>query len=90
MNDRSDKAATGLSGLAALVAASSEHGASGKGLPPVHLWNPDYCGEIGMRIARDGTWFYQGSPIGRKPLVRLFSTVLRKDGGRQDLSRHTG
>ena len=64
----------GLSGLEALIAQSSE-----KGLPPVHLWNPDYCGEIGMRIASDGTWFYQGSPIGRKPLVRLFSTVLRKD-----------
>ncbi|QHF02503.1 DUF1285 domain-containing protein [Pseudomonas asturiensis] len=51
-----------------------------KGLPPVHLWNPDFCGDIDMRIARDGTWHYQGTPIGRKPMVRLFSTILRRDG----------
>lgn len=50
-----------------------------KGPPPVHLWNPPYCGDIGMRIAGDGTWFYAGSPIGRKPLVKLFASVLRKD-----------
>ncbi|PHX40032.1 proteophosphoglycan precursor [Pseudomonas sp. NZIPFR-PS5] len=53
---------------------------SGKGLPPVHLWNPDFCGDIDMRIARDGTWFYLGTPIGRKPMVRLFSTIIRRDG----------
>ena len=47
--------------------------------PPVHLWNPPYCGDIGMRIAGDGTWFYANSPIGRKPLVKLFASVLRKD-----------
>ncbi len=47
--------------------------------PPVHLWNPDFCGDLDMRIARDGTWFYMGSPIGRKPLVKLFSGVLRLD-----------
>lgn len=51
-----------------------------KGLPPVHLWNPAFCGDIDMHIARDGTWFYQGTPIGRKPMVRLFSTILRRDG----------
>ncbi len=50
-----------------------------KGLPPVHLWNPDFCGDIDMRIARDGTWYYQGTPIGRKPMVRLFSTIIRRD-----------
>ncbi len=50
-----------------------------KKLPPVHLWNPDFCGDIDMRIARDGTWFYMGTPIGRKPMVKLFSTVLRYD-----------
>ena len=49
-------------------------------LPPVHLWNPDFCGDIDMRLARDGTWFYMGTPIGRKRMVRLFSTVLRLDG----------
>lgn len=53
---------------------------SGKGLPPVHLWNPDFCGDIDMRIARDGTWYYLGTPIGRKPMVRLFSTIIRRDG----------
>jgi hypothetical protein len=47
--------------------------------PPVHLWNPDFCGDLDIRIARDGTWYYLGSPIGRKPLVRLFSGVLRLD-----------
>ena len=52
---------------------------SQKGLPPVHLWNPEFCGDIDIRIARDGTWYYMGSPIGRQRLVRLFSTVLRKD-----------
>jgi hypothetical protein len=50
-----------------------------KGLPPVEKWNPPFCGDLDMRIARDGTWFYLGSPIGRKRLVRLFSTVLRHD-----------
>ncbi|CAM4125089.1 hypothetical protein CCOS865_01490 [Pseudomonas reidholzensis] len=52
----------------------------GKGPAPVHLWNPDFCGDIDMRIARDGTWFYQGTPIGRKPMVRLFSNIIRRDG----------
>ncbi|SEQ73713.1 hypothetical protein SAMN04488092_11226 [Thalassovita taeanensis] len=52
----------------------------GKGLPPVHLWNPPFCGDLDMRIARDGTWFYLGTPIGRPELVRLFSTILRRDG----------
>lgn len=51
----------------------------GNKLPPVHLWNPPLCGEMDMRIARDGTWYYRGSPIGRKSMVRLFSTVLRHD-----------
>jgi len=50
-----------------------------RGPAPVHLWNPPYCGEIDMRIARDGTWFYNRTPIGRPALVKLFSSVLRKD-----------
>ena len=50
-----------------------------KGQPPVHLWNPPFCGDIDMRIAQDGTWFYMNSPIGRKPLVQLFASVLRHD-----------
>ncbi len=51
-----------------------------RGPAPVHLWNPPYCGEIDMRIAADGTWFYCGSPIGRLPLVQLFASILRRDG----------
>ncbi|WP_275627169.1 DUF1285 domain-containing protein [Pseudomonas sp. 273] len=51
-----------------------------KGLPPVHLWNPPFCGDIDMRIARDGTWYYLGTPIGRKPMVKLFSSIIRRDG----------
>ena len=52
-------------------------------LPPVEKWNPSHCGDSEMRIARDGTWFHQGSPIGRPAMVRLFSTILRRepDGG---------
>jgi uncharacterized protein len=53
-----------------------------RGPAPVHLWNPPDCGDIDMRIAADGTWFYCGSPIGRAPLVRLFSSILRKDSDR--------
>src|SRR3954447_18595510 len=53
--------------------------AAGRKLPPVEKWNPTHCGEIDIRIAKDGTWFHVGTPIGRKELVRLFSTILRKD-----------
>ncbi len=60
--------------------ANAAKAASKKGLPPVHLWDPPFCGNLDMRIARDGTWFYLGTPIGRKPLVKLFSTILRRDG----------
>jgi uncharacterized protein len=56
-----------------------EVAAGGKTHPPVHLWNPPFCGDIDMRIAQDGTWFYMNSPIGRKPLFTLFSSVLRHD-----------
>jgi len=48
-------------------------------LPPVDKWNPDRCGHSDMRIARDGTWFHQGTPIRRPAMVRLFSTVLRRE-----------
>jgi hypothetical protein len=63
-------------GLEALISRAAR---AGKGLPPVHRWNPDFCGDLDMEIKRDGTWFYLGTPIGRMPLVQLFSTVLRKD-----------
>ena len=58
---------------------ASARAAKGRGLPPVHDWNPPFCGDLDMRIARDGTWFYLGTPIGRPELVRLFSTILRRD-----------
>jgi hypothetical protein len=67
-------AGASIAGLEELVRA-----AAAKGLPPVERWNPPYCGDIGMAIKADGTWFYQGSPIGRKPLVKLFASVLRRD-----------
>src|ERR1700678_2512969 len=65
---------TGLDGVAAVVKQ-----APGRGLPPVHLWHPAHCGQIDIVIAKNGQWFHEGSPIGREALVRLFSTVLRKD-----------
>ena len=60
--------------------AAAARAATKKGPPPVHLWNPDFCGDIDMRIARDGTWFYLGTPIGRAPLVKLFSSILKREG----------
>ena len=65
--------------LARLFEAVGAAAASGRGPAPVHLWNPSNCGDIDIRIARDGTWFYEGTPIGRPALVRLFSTVMRRD-----------
>jgi hypothetical protein len=64
----------GLEGVAAAARAAGE-----RGLPPVHLWHPAHCGEIDIRIRKDGVWFHEGTPIGREALVRLFSTVLRLD-----------
>ena len=60
--------------------AASAKAASKKGPPPVHMWDPPFCGDLDMRIARDGTWFYLGTPIGRKPLVRLFSSIIKREG----------
>jgi hypothetical protein len=65
-------------GLEGVIAAAGGQ-APGRGLPPVHLWHSAHCGEIDIRIRRDGLWFHEGVPIGREPLVRLFSTVLRLD-----------
>jgi hypothetical protein len=50
--------------------------------PPVHLWNPPFCGDLDMRIAADGTWFYLKTPIGRPALVKLFASVLKREGNR--------
>ena len=71
---------TGMDAIASEAAKAAK-----RGPPPVHLWNPPFCGDLDMRIARDGTWFYQGTPIGREALVRLFASVLRKDGDRHFL-----
>jgi hypothetical protein len=75
---------TAHNSLDALTAAATK-GAAGKGLPPVHLWNPPFCGDLDMRIERDGSWFYQGTPIGRPALVRLFSTILKYEDGKHFL-----
>ncbi|MFC0278772.1 DUF1285 domain-containing protein [Falsigemmobacter intermedius] len=53
-----------------------------KGPPPVHLWNPDFCGDLDMEIKRDGTWFYLGTPIGRPAMVKLFSSILKLEDGK--------
>jgi len=69
-------AKTGQGGLEAIAAALPKQ----KGLPPVERWNPPFCGDIDMRIGTDGTWYYQKTPIGRLPLVKLFASVLKKEG----------
>lgn len=82
MTDRSEHNEQGLTGateargLEALISRATR---AGKGAAPVERWNPDFCGDLDMEIKQDGTWFYLGTPIGRMPLVQLFSTVLRKD-----------
>jgi hypothetical protein len=70
-------AKTGQGGLEAIVTALPR--GERKGPPPVHLWNPPFCGDIDMRIATDGTWFYQKTPIGRPALVKLFASVLKRE-----------
>ncbi|MEA2820024.1 MAG: uncharacterized protein QOJ86_2028 [Bradyrhizobium sp.] len=67
------------------LTTAARNAAAGKALPPVHLWNPPFCGDLDMRIASDGTWFYQGTPIGRPALVRLFSTILKREDGKHFL-----
>ncbi len=62
-----------------LMAAAKAAQKEGK-LPPVHLWTPDFCGDLDMEIRRDGTWFYMGTPIGRPALVKLFSSILKREG----------
>lgn len=74
MADRGDKAVS-AEGIAAAASKAARDG-----LPPVHLWNPPFCGDLDMEIRADGTWFYQGTPIGRPAMVRLFSTILKREG----------
>ena len=67
------------SDLSALSLAEIARLAEDRKLPPVENWNPTHCGDSAMRIARDGTWYHEGSPIGRPAMVRLFSTILRRE-----------
>lgn len=66
--------------LSAENIAAAAKAAGKKGPPPVHLWNPPFCGDLDMEIRRDGTWWYLGTPMGRMGLVKLFSSIIRKDG----------
>ena len=66
----------GLTGLQALIGRAGDNK---RGIPPVEKWEPEFCGDLDMVIKKDGTWFYMGTPIGRHALVKLFSSVLRKD-----------
>jgi len=83
----------GLEGLTAAAQEASKEAANNAAttdsaervLPPVHLWNPPFCGDLDIRIAADGTWFYMGTPIGRPTLVRLFSTILKREDGKHFL-----
>ena len=75
----------GLDALTAVARDAAGTDPARKGLPPVHLWNPPFCGDLDMRIAGDGTWFYLGTPIGRPALVRLFSTILKREDGKHFL-----
>jgi hypothetical protein len=76
-------AKTGQKSLEGLTASLPRAG--DKGLPPVHLWDPPFCGDIDMRIATDGTWFYMKTPIGRPALVKLFAGVLKREGDKHFL-----
>lgn len=67
----------GIGGLEGIAAALPR---DGRALPPVERWNPPFCGDIDMRIAADGTWYYQKTPIGRPALVKLFASVLKREG----------
>jgi len=83
--DQSREGNQNLEGIAAAAREAAKAGSTAKGLPPVHLWNPPFCGDLDIRIATDGTWFYMGTPIGRPALVRLFSTILKREDGKHFL-----
>ncbi len=78
MTDNSVNNPPAPGGAEGLLAAAKNAG--GRGPAPVHLWNPPFCGDLDMEIRADGTWFYNGTPIGRPEMVRLFSTILKREG----------
>src|SRR6187431_3087856 len=82
MAKQAQTGAEGLEGLTVAAREASNATPDSKGLPPVHLWNPPFCGDLDMRIASDGTWYYLGTPIGRPALVRLFASILKRENGR--------
>lgn len=75
MPDRTDKSVSDVATFAEVASKAAKGG-----LPPVHLWNPPFCGDLDMEICTDGSWYYQGTPIGRPAMVRLFSTILKREG----------
>lgn len=77
MSKSQEETANAGAGAGSIAQAASA--AARTGPPPVHLWNPPFCGDLDMRVDREGRWHYQGTPIGREPLVRLFASVLRRD-----------
>src|SRR3989442_8471852 len=74
MTQQTEQARRGLDAIAGVAREASR-----KGPPPVHLWNPPFCGDLDMRIASDGTWFYLKTPIGRPALVKLFASGLKRE-----------
>lgn len=79
MDEADTKGAASPGDALGRLKAALDEGGPRKGIPPVERWNPPFCGDLDMRIAADGTWFYLGTPIGRAALVKLFASVLRKD-----------
>lgn len=80
MTDPHDEKLTGSGGAEGIADAVSR--ASAKGPPPVHLWNPPFCGDLDIEIRADGSWHYMGTPIGRPAMVRLFASVLKREAGK--------
>jgi len=73
-------AKAGQFGLDAITGSLAKAAGQSKGLPPVERWNPPFCGDLDMRIGADGTWYYLKTPIGRSALVKLFASVLKREG----------
>ena len=75
MAQASDNTVTDAAGIAAAAGRAAK-----RGPPPVHLWDPPFCGDLDMEIRTDGSWFYNGTPIGRPEMVRLFASILKREG----------
>jgi len=73
-------AKAGQYGLEAITGSLVKAAGRSKGPPPVERWNPPFCGDLDMRIGADGIWYYLNTPIGRPALVKLFASVLKREG----------